>query len=112
MYIVVIAWLYVTVMMAVAEAAAPQGSWLGAVITLVLYGLLPLGILLYIMDTPQRKRRLRARQQHQAAEHLQAAPAAAHADTPSSGALAQPDASGHAPSATQHSSVAPVREKL
>ena len=66
MYLVVIAWMYVTVMMALAEAFSPGGSVLGAVITLVLYGLLPMGLLVYILGTPARKRRLRAQQ---AAEH-------------------------------------------
>ena len=36
MYLIVIAWFYVTRMMALAEAASPQGSILGAVITFVL----------------------------------------------------------------------------
>ena len=78
MYLIAIAWLYVTVMMAIAEAASPQGTLLGAAITLVLYGLLPLGLLLYILGTPARKRRLQA----QRAEELvqwQAQHAAAHA---------------------------------
>ena len=42
MYLVVIAWLYVTLMMAVAEATNTTGSILGAIITFVLYGLLPM----------------------------------------------------------------------
>ena len=46
MYLIVIAWLYVTVMMAVAEATVPNGSLLGAVITFLLYGLLPCAILI------------------------------------------------------------------
>ena len=63
MYLIVIAWLYVTVMMAVAEATVPNGSLLGAVITFLLYGLLPCAILIYIFGTPQRKRRLHAQRQ-------------------------------------------------
>ena len=38
MYLVAIAWLYVVVLMALAEALGEGGSWLGATITLVLYG--------------------------------------------------------------------------
>lgn len=53
--LVAVGWLYVTVMMALAEATSPQGSMLGAVVTLVLYGLLPLGIVLYILMTPWRR---------------------------------------------------------
>ena len=44
MYLVIIAWLYVVLMMALAEALSSQGSVLGAVFTFVLYGLLPLSI--------------------------------------------------------------------
>jgi membrane protein implicated in regulation of membrane protease activity len=57
MYLVAIAWMYVVVMMALAEALSSQGSLLGAAFTLLLYGLLPLSIVLYIMGTPLRRRR-------------------------------------------------------
>lgn len=60
MWIVAAAWLYVTVMMAVAEATSPQGTILGAVITLVFYGVLPLALVLYLMGTPARRKALRA----------------------------------------------------
>jgi hypothetical protein len=56
MYLVAIAWIYVVLMMAVAEAVSSQGTVLGAIITFVLYGLLPLALVLYIMGTPGRKR--------------------------------------------------------
>lgn len=62
MYIIPIAWLYVAVMMSVAEATATNGSILGAIITLVLYGLLPVGLILYFMGAPGRKRAIRARE--------------------------------------------------
>ncbi len=62
MYIIPIAWLYVAVMMSVAEATATNGSVLGAIITLVLYGLLPVGLILYFMGAPGRKRTIRARE--------------------------------------------------
>lgn len=61
-WIVAVAWLYVVVMMAVAEAVSPNGTVLGAVFTLLLYGLLPLAVLLYILGTPARKRALKARE--------------------------------------------------
>lgn len=57
MYIVAIAWLYVVFMMAAAEAMAPQGTLLGAFVTLLLYGIGPLALVLYILGTPARKRR-------------------------------------------------------
>lgn len=60
MYLVAIAWAYVALMMAAAEATSPQGTLFGALITLLLYGVLPLGLLMYILGTPGRKRRRRA----------------------------------------------------
>ena len=60
MHIIAIAWIYVVLMMAVAEALSPQGTVLGAFFTFVLYGLLPLAIVLYIGSTPARKRARRA----------------------------------------------------
>ncbi len=60
MYLIAIAWMYVVLMMAVAEALSSQGTVLGAFFTVVLYGLLPLGILLYILGTPLRRRARRA----------------------------------------------------
>ena len=60
MYLVAIAWMYVVLMMAVAEALSSQGTVLGAIFTLLLYGLLPLSILLYILGTPARRRALKA----------------------------------------------------
>ncbi len=62
MYLVAIAWMYVVLMMAVAEAVSPQGSVLGAVITLLMYGVGPLALLLYILGTPHRRRRRKARE--------------------------------------------------
>jgi NADH:ubiquinone oxidoreductase subunit 6 (subunit J) len=57
MYLVAIGWLYVALMMAVAEATHSQGTVLGAVITFVLYGVLPLSVILYILGTQMRRRR-------------------------------------------------------
>ena len=57
MYLVAIAWMYVVVMMSVVEASSPNGTVVGAVATFLLYGALPLGIVLYILGTPARKRR-------------------------------------------------------
>lgn len=62
MYIVPIAWLYVAVMMSVAEAASSNGTLLGAIITFVLYGLLPVSLILYFMGAPGRKRAIRMRE--------------------------------------------------
>lgn len=62
MYIVPIAWLYVTLMMAAAEATSSNGSVLGACITFLFYGVLPVSILVYIMGAPGRRRTIKARE--------------------------------------------------
>ena len=56
MYIVAIAWIYVALMMSVAEAANTNGTVLGGIVTFILYGILPTAIIIYIMDAPRRKR--------------------------------------------------------
>ena len=61
-YIIAIGWLYVALMMSVAEATNTTGTVLGAIITFVLYGLLPVALLMYILGTPARRRAHRARQ--------------------------------------------------
>jgi mannose/fructose/N-acetylgalactosamine-specific phosphotransferase system component IID len=60
MYIVAIGWVYVVLMMAVAEATSSQGTVLGAVFTFLLYGVLPLSIVLYLMGTPGRRKARKA----------------------------------------------------
>ncbi len=77
MYIVPIAWLYVALMMAVAEATSSQGTVLGAFFTFVLYGLMPIGLVLYFMGTPARRRQRLAREAEEAQAYL--ATQAAHA---------------------------------
>ena len=56
MWIVAIAWMYVTLMMALAEATSPQGTVLGAVFTFLLYGVGPLALVLYLMGAPARRK--------------------------------------------------------
>ena len=103
MYLVLIAWLYVTLMMAVAEATSPMGTVLGAVMTFVLYGLLPMGIVGYSLGTPSCKRAIKARgmAERAAYEEAQAQAAAAPAST-------APDAGGQPPAATEQCRVAPM----
>ena len=55
MYLLAVAWLYVVVLMALAEGVSDHGSWLGAAVTLTFYGLLPLGVALYLIGTPSRR---------------------------------------------------------
>lgn len=52
MYIVAIAWIYVVLMMSITEQSVIAG-----VMTFMLYGVLPLTVILYVMGTPERKRR-------------------------------------------------------
>ncbi len=91
MYLVAIGWIYVVLMMAVAEAMSPQGTLLGAMVTFVFYGLVPVSIIIYILGTPGRQR---ARRKAEAAERE----AAMAADTPAAAAdsAAAPDGGGHA----------------
>lgn len=81
LHLVALAWMFVVVLMFLAEGTSPQGTWLGAFFTLLLYGLMPLSILLYVLGTPARRRALR--QQEQAAA-----------------SAAAPDGRGHAPGDT------------
>lgn len=62
MYIVAIAWMFVVTLMAVVEAVASNGSLLGAIITFVFYGILPLGLVLYLLGTPLRMRHNKAKE--------------------------------------------------
>lgn len=93
MYIVPMAWLYVALMMAVAEANHPNGTVLGAVITFLLYGAAPVALVVYLMGAPARRRAIKAKE---AAELAQA-----------QAQSVQPDAGSHA--ATE--AVAPVRKE-
>ncbi|WP_311220740.1 MULTISPECIES: hypothetical protein [unclassified Acidovorax] len=106
MYLVIIGWLYVTVLMAVAEANAANGTLLGAIVTFVLYGLLPMGILGYILGTPGRKRALRARQLAEQQAHDRA-----QADGSAAEGAVEPDASSEAPAAAEPGRVPPVRKE-
>ena len=97
MYLVVIAWLYVALMMAVAEATGSNGSVLGAAITFVLYGLGPVALVVYLMGWPSRARKRKAREAQEWAQY--------QADAAK--ASAQPDTGGEAPA----DAVAPVRKE-
>ena len=138
MYLVAIGWIYVAMMMAVAEATNTNGTVLGGIVTFLMYGLLPTGLVVYLMGAPGRNRKRKARERAEW-ENLQANQAVAHVDsaqaaidivansaakhtestklgpiasTPAPSKLAEPDASSHAPGAAQTGSVAPVRKEL
>jgi len=90
MLLTAVAWIYVVLMVAIAEAASPRGTLLGAAFTLLLYGVLPLGIVGYLFFSPARRRRRRA----------------AEASSAASAGL-DPDRGGHAPG----DAIAPEREE-
>jgi len=104
MYLVVIAWIYVALMMAVVEATSSNGTVIGAIVTFVLYGLAPVALVIYIMSTPARRKAMRFREAAEAASERAAGPASAGVDAASA---AQPDTGGHAPA----DAVAPVRKE-
>jgi membrane protein implicated in regulation of membrane protease activity len=57
LYLIAIGWLYVVLLMALSERSAVAGA-----MTFVLYGALPLAVVLYIVGTPGRRRRARERE--------------------------------------------------
>ena len=121
MYLVAIAWLYVTVMRAVAEATNSNGSLLGAMVTFVLYGALPVTLVVYLMRAPARRKAIRAREaisvEDRAPLRSGLSPnvsvednAALHSGL-TRNVSGEPDAGSHAAAATQGDGVAPVREE-
>ena len=94
MYLIVIGWLYVVLMMAVAEATNTTGTVVGAVFTFVLYGALPVSLVVYLIGTPARKRAVKAREAAESARR-----AAATSQAPDAGSEAAADA------------IAPVRKE-
>ena len=93
MYLVAIAWGYVVLIMSVVEALSPQGTVLGAIFTCLLYGVLPLGVVLYLMGTPARRRARKA----QEAQNAQMALETHGLAEPTPASTLPPDGSGHAP---------------
>jgi hypothetical protein len=82
MYLVVIAWIYVVLMMSVAEATNTNGTLLGAVVTFFLYGVGPAALVAYLMGTPARKKAIKKREAEERAAHLAAHPAPESASSP------------------------------
>jgi hypothetical protein len=106
-HLIVIGWLYVVVMMAVAEATNTTGTVLGAIFTFLLYGLAPVALVVYLMGAPARRRAIKQREaeaQEAARQAAAAEKAAAPADAQAS---ALPDQGSEAPADT----VAPVRKE-
>ena len=132
MYLVMIAWLYVALMMAVAEATHVNGTVLGALITFLLYGVGPLALALYLLGTPARRRARIEAEARESAERA-AAGAAAPSSLPAlpalqavqdAGAVAEtaplprsgtgaldPDGGRHAAGLAEDGLVTPVRKE-
>lgn len=102
LHLIAIAWLYVAVMMSVAEATASNGTLLGAIITFVLYGLLPVALLMYLLATPMRRRLRREREAAGQPADAQPVPTA-----PDDSATA-PDGGGETAAGAQAPGVTPV----
>ncbi len=116
MYLIVIGWIYVVLMMSVAEATNSTGTVLGAVITFVLYGVLPAALVAYLMSAPARNRAIKKRNADELARPA-AGQAANAAPIPP---LDPPDGSSHAPRsaeaiseavASNDSRIAPMRKE-
>ena len=127
MYIIPMAWLYVALMMAVAEATNSNGTVLGGLITFVLYGLGPVLLVLYLIGSPARRKAIKAKEAKEAKEAALAVSASTEAMPDSAPPQsvqpqpahqqaarqesAEPDAGSHAPAAAQGHGVAPVRKE-
>lgn len=57
MYIIAIGWIYVAFMMAITETSVVAG-----IMTFLLYGVLPVSIIVYVMGSGQRKRKRQAKE--------------------------------------------------
>ena len=117
MYLIVIAWIYVVLMMSVAEATNSNGTLLGALITFVLYGVGPVALVVYLMGAPARSKAIKKRDAEalaQQAAHKDGAEAAGQ-DPAAAAASIQPDAGGHATGGAEtiaaDAGVAPVGKK-
>jgi len=91
--LIVIAWIYVVLMMSVAEATNSNGTLLGAIVTFFMYGVGPAALVAYLMGTPARNRAIKQREADaRAAQASSKAPA-----SPAGGAAEEPGATGRDP---------------
>ena len=92
MYIVPIAWLYVALMMAVAEATNTTGTVLGGIVTFLLYGLGPVALVVYLMGAPARRKAVKAREKAELERQRAAVADARPEKPPEADFQQQPDA--------------------
>ena len=111
MYLIVIAWMYVVLMMSIAEATNSNGTLLGALVTFVMYGAAPVALVVYLMGAPARSKAIKKREAEARALHI----AGANPDTALANPSVAPDASGHAPGGAEavagDAGIAPVRKE-
>ncbi len=106
MYLIVIAWMYVVLMMSIAEATHSTGTLLGAIITFVLYGVGPVALVVYLMRTPARRKAIKAREAAERHKMANESPAA-DSVTPDAGS----HAAGGAEAIAAEPGVSPVRKE-
>ena len=123
MYLVVIAWLYVVVLMSIAEATNTTGTVLGAIMTFVLYGALPVTLVVYLMSAPARNKAIKKRNAAERdaavlqAQQVQASAPDANLAEHGVSASIDPDAGSHsargaeAVAAAVNASITPVRKE-
>lgn len=119
MYLIVIAWIYVVLMMSVAEATNSNGTVLGALITFVLYGAGPAALVVYLMGAPARSKAIKKRDAEEFAQRTRTDAGddvdAASAITDPAAPSFQPDAGGHAARGTEavaaDARIAPMRKE-
>ena len=111
MYLIVIAWMYVVLMMSVAEATNSNGTLLGALVTFVMYGAAPVALVVYLMGAPARSKAIKKREAETRALHS----ADTNPNTTPASPSAAPDGSGHATggaeAVSRDASIAPVRKE-
>ena len=96
MYLIVIGWIYVTLLIGVMEASSRTGIVWGGIATFVLYGLAPMAWLVYLTGSPARRRTIKA-------SEVAGRQAQATSD--------EPDTGRKAPAAAQGERVASVRKE-
>ena len=114
MYLIVIAWIYVVLMMSVAEATNSNGTLLGALVTFVLYGAGPVVLVIYLIGAPARSKAIKQRNALALAA-LRAQNGSSDEDTGSASSSFKPDAGGHAAGGAEAISgdggIAPMRKE-
>lgn len=105
--LIAIGWLYVALMMAVAEATNTTGTVLGALITFVLYGVGPVALVLYLIGAPGRRQARKTREAAELAAWRAAQQPTPPEAEPQEADSGQPDAGGQAPT----DAIAPVRKE-